>query len=525
MQTKMKDHMFHFYCAHLRPWGLLLLACLLLCLSGAAAEPSLSFSPDNPRAGDPVDILVTPDREGAQSVIYELSTPEGVVFSGEEDQHFSASFRPRQEAVYTLTATVVYGKKDREAVSVSIPVSGFAPVQEGPEVVYSQKDGWWKDKVYSAKHKRSVEKAGCALFALSHALQRMGFSGEEVLPDALAETYSKCYIEERGTDNERLLTEAGEVYDFLTLPDLIESENEIALCLNRGDYFSFSLVIGHIALAEALSEDGTKVRIVDSAPGATWERIKKASLYYQAEDGSFQAAQSLDDLPGIRYYFETGEYGGMRYWLDLSYCAKRGMRLIRRQWLKLAEASGSRSVSLEQFGTIESQVSLGGETLSVPTGDLRWQSPGAEETPVAIVSKKGGTPFVDGDGKRISGFKTIPEGTLFPVLQAEEKTVYVFYKGSFGHVDRKAIDLLALPEGSFPASLIALNGKTNGRATVKLRSSASAKGRVIAEWKTGTPVFVLEQQKGFSLVEGRGARAWVQDEYLQTEQTQTEGQD
>ena len=278
-------------------------------------------------------------------------------------------------------------------------------------------------------------------------------------------------------------------------------------------------------MAEALSEDGTKVRIVDSAPGATWERIKKASLYYQKEDGSFQAVQSLDELPGIRYYFETGEYGGMRYWLDLSYCAKRGMRLIRRQWLKLDTEEGPRSVSLQQFGTVESQVVLGEETRSVPTRDLRWQSSGAEETPVAIVAKKGGTPLKDGDGKKISGFKTVPEGTLFSVLLADRKTVYVFYKGVFGHVDRKDVDLLSLPEESFPAGLIALNGKTNGRATVKLRASASAKGRVIAEWKTGTPVFVLEKQKGFCLVEGKGARAWVQDEYLQLEEATTEGQD
>ena len=36
-------------------------------------------------------------------------------------------------------------------------------------------DGWWRGKVYSKEHKRTLESSGCALFALSHALQRIGF--------------------------------------------------------------------------------------------------------------------------------------------------------------------------------------------------------------------------------------------------------------------------------------------------------------------------------------------------------------
>ena len=148
----------------------------MLLFSPAYADPAISFQPDHPRMGDYVDVVVTPGREGALKIAWSLSTPEGNVFSGKETDHFSASFRPRQEAEYTLTVTVSYGKKDTETASVLIPVSGTAPVQEGPDIIYSQKDGWWHDKVYSVKYNRSVEKAGCAIFALSHELQRLGYS-------------------------------------------------------------------------------------------------------------------------------------------------------------------------------------------------------------------------------------------------------------------------------------------------------------------------------------------------------------
>ena len=119
---------------------LLLLAIFgaLLVFSVACAEPEIIFQPENPRMGDYVDVTVTPGREGAQSITWSLATPDQNVFSGKETDHYTASFRPRLEAEYTLTVTISYGKKDTETASVVIPVSGTAPVQEGEDVVYSQ---------------------------------------------------------------------------------------------------------------------------------------------------------------------------------------------------------------------------------------------------------------------------------------------------------------------------------------------------------------------------------------------------
>ena len=111
----------------MKKWLLLLaIFSALLFFSAACAEPEISFRPENPRMGDYVDVTVTPDRENPVSIIWSLSTPEGNVFSGKETDHFTASFRPREEAEYTLTVTVSYGKNDTETASVIIPVSGTA---------------------------------------------------------------------------------------------------------------------------------------------------------------------------------------------------------------------------------------------------------------------------------------------------------------------------------------------------------------------------------------------------------------
>ena len=500
---------------------ILLLAVLLLCGASALGASQVIWTPEAPRSGDYVDVVVVPERENPLNVTYRLTLDDQKVFSGKEDNHYEVSFRPRQQGTYTLTVILSYGKKDQETVKVSIPVSGAAPQQIGPDVVYSQKDGWWKKKSYGSS---TLEIAGCGIFTLSHAVQRLGFSGEDVLPDAFGKTYAFCLVE-GGTANERLLTNAGKIYDFITQDALEESEEGIAACLRRGDFFSFSIVKGHIALADGLSEDGTKVHIVDSAPSATFERIKNGSIYLQSEDGSFREISDPSDLPGSRYFFETRLYSGGEYWLDISYCAKRGMRLIRPSWLKWTAEGSQQTVELSQIGSMRSRITLEEETLSVSTRDLVWNCIGADHPQIAVVNAKSGAVFKDASGNKISGFKKMAQGTLLIPLEIGEKTVYVQYKGTFGYVSRKEVDLIDVVQEDYLTGTLSMNGKTSGTAMVNLRSEAGGKKK-IGELKVGTPVAVAEQKGDYYLIEGKGLRGWVQEQYITIEgQESSNGQE
>ena len=500
----------------------LLLGLLAFCLLSSAAlgEALVTWTPESPRIGDYVDVVVRPERENPQSVTYRLTLGDQKVFSGKEDDHYEVSFRPRKEGTYTLTVVLSYGKKDQEEIQVPIRVSGTAPEQAGTNMVYSQKDGWWKKKSYGSNN---LEVAGCGIFTLSHAVQRLGFTGEDVLPENLGKTYAFCLVE-GGTANERLLTNAGNVYDFITQDELEESAAGISACLRRGDFFSFSIVNGHIALADGISGDGTKVHIVDSAPSATFERIKKGSIYLQAEDGSFRTIKSPAELPGARYFFETRFYGGGEYWLDLDYCARRGMRLIRSSWLKLNAEGGARSVTLSQIGTMQSKVILDEETLTVSTRDLVWNCVGAEEAQVAVVTSKSGVTFKDAAGKAIPNYKKIARGTLLMPLEIGRDTVYVFYKGSFGYVSRKAVEFLSVVQDDFPAGVLTYHGRASGTVMINVRNDANGKAK-LGELKVGTPVAVAEQKEEYSLIEGKGLRGWVQNQYLTIEGKEDNGQE
>ena len=513
---------------------LALLAMLLLCAS-ASAETGITFSPANPSVGDYVDVTVTPGREGAQGVRYTLSLGEETVCREKDaTTHYTASFRPRSEGEYTLTATVVYGKKDEETASVTIPVSGTAPGQQGADVVYSQKDGWWHSVIYrSKKPVETLEKGGCAIFSLSHILQRLGFSGEDVLPENLCVKNSRFYIPGRGTDNPGLITQASKDYGFTTQEDLIETERGITDCLKRGDLLTFMIVTGHIAMADGISEDGQYVHIVDSATGATFERKDrwktKGHIYRQEADGSFTEAMSADELPGIRWFFETEEYGGMAYWMDLHYCAHQGMRLVRRDWLQLETESGPESVALDYAGTMAAKVirrSEGGtEAVRVPAKDLRWTTAGADGPRVAMVSNKKGANLLDGDGKTLARYsKKLTPGTLLTVLGADEELCYVFWKDTFCYISAKNVELLPVQQETYQTGIVSVNGRTAGTAKVTARAGTKKNSAKVTEWTIGTPVAVAEKSGDYYLVEGKGRRGWIHKQYLTLEGAEPNGQ-
>ena len=245
------------------------------------------------------------------------------LFTGKDETHFSAAFRPTEEGSYTIRAEITdeNGLEVTREAELTV-TSGSTAVAEA---VYSQKDGWWADKQY---RKSDLEQSGCAIFALSHALQRMGYTGDEILPENLAVTYALCLTSD-GTNNGRLISEAAADFGFTTRKTLYESEKQIVSLLQEGCLFSFSVARGHIALIDGVTEDGKYVHVVDSAPSATAERIVGASLYYKGRSGALIPAATPGDIPGAEWYPANDQYGGLEYYLPTSYAAKRGVRLIR----------------------------------------------------------------------------------------------------------------------------------------------------------------------------------------------------
>ncbi len=234
------------------------------------------------------------------------------------------SYRPRESGIYQMELIVRRASGTAIGCEVRFTVEARDSQAQAPSV-YSQKDGWWLDKKYS---RSNLDQSGCAIFALSHALDRLGKGSAATTPDELARTYP-MYLAESGTVTGNLLAAAGRDFGFKTEKEKIYDAQRIAQGFESGAVYSFAIVSGHIALAVGLSEDGTKVKVVDSAPSVTIERIEGAQLYVPDGQGGHRAVSSLWDIPGAKYYVETDQFGGLEYELDLSYVAGRGVRLIQ----------------------------------------------------------------------------------------------------------------------------------------------------------------------------------------------------
>ncbi len=206
--------------------------------------------------------------------------------------------------------------------------AGLPPIEAADGfTLYSQSSGLWKEQKYGVS---TLEHSGCAIFALSHALECLGYEGEEILPPALAKKYAFC-LRDGGTINSTLIGNAGDDFGYKTRYELYEELDTIRSRTQQGAVWSFSVVNGHIAMIAEMSEDGSMFRVIDSAPSATWERIQNAQLYRREADGSFTSIQALTELDDMRYFIENGAFSGATYWLEDRYVARRGVRLIQRK--------------------------------------------------------------------------------------------------------------------------------------------------------------------------------------------------
>ncbi|MDO5435840.1 MAG: SH3 domain-containing protein [Clostridia bacterium] len=482
---------------------ILLLAAVLLPVLSASAAGTVSLSADTLPAGQVLDITVNAGGS-AVSCLYSVTMDGNKVYTQKKaTDHFSASYLPEKAGQYELSVTVTYNDKTKETLSAPftvLPADGDDAIPS----VYSQKDGTWDKKPY---RKSTLEKAGCAIFTLSHALHRMGITGEDTMPAELAVTYKYCLIQ-GGTRNNMLTRNAAEKYNFLTEEELIKDQTRIADELRRGSMFTFSIVIGHIALVDGISEDGSMVHIVDSAPTATAERIKKASMYTMDESGQFIPFSAPEELPEAHWFFETSGCGGLEYWLELSYVAKRGVRLIQPSPFTLTGSGSDHPVVVTVFGTSVCTISDSGQESTVPAKDLIWNI-GADDGAriAAVVTKKTYTLIKDSAGKKAG--KAEP-GTILPVIGVDGDTVTILDGSFVGNVSKKDVELIEVSDKDPLTARIALNGNTSGRAKIRARLTPSAKGKTIAQWPTGTAIAVIEEKGDWCRVEAKGLCLWVE---------------
>lgn len=490
--------------------GLFLFLLILLLSLTVFAEVSVSTDREQLPTGEFLEIKVDAP-EDAVGCTYIMTLNGKKTFETKETNRFAGRWCARKPGGYVLKVRVRMPDKSVETAETAIMVTEDVTDPDrdqgiGADTVFHQKDGWWKGFSYGSG---TLNKSGCAIFTLSHALLRMGFSGSSVLPQNLAVAYKSCHVQ-GGTSNSMLIGRAAKDFGFNTVDDPIESPGEIRMLLEDGCLFSFSIVLGHIALIDGISADGTKVHITDSAPGATAERIKNGFLYLQAEDGTWTVIDSPEQISGAVWYPETETWGGLEYWMDLEYVAKRGVRLIQPYWLHYTDPETGSDIPavLQQAGSVLSDITVNGEKKAVRTRDLKWCQ--KEEHPMLVrITASSSVRLLDPEGEKTV---KVASGTLLPMVSEDKNGYIVRFNGLFYRIPVKEAAVVPVVQEDCPEGIVAINGKVSSSGEISVRNKPD--GKVLEKWRTGTPVAVLDESGDSYLVEGRGKQAWILKKYV-----------
>ena len=298
---------------------LLAIAVFVPCL----AQTEVVFGKETYTVGEEVTMVITGSR--AETFSYVLMFGSRTMGSADGVSETRLGFVPREAGSYRLR--VIPEGTGEEPVYASFTVGEAESPAEPSFILYGQKDGSWRLVPYG---RSTLEVSGCAIFALSHALQRLGYRGDDILPQNLALRY-KAYLGATGTRNGALIARAARDFGFRTSDTLYSGQNNIRKKLKAGAVFSFGIVDHHIALIDGISEDGTMCHVLDSSPSSTFRHIQGASpCLLDEQTGEFVPVSEPTELPGVYFHLESDDYDGAEYWLPLSYAAKRGLRLMER---------------------------------------------------------------------------------------------------------------------------------------------------------------------------------------------------
>lgn len=171
------------------------------------------------------------------------------------------------------------------------------------------------------------------------------------------------------------------------------------------------------------------------------------------------------------------------------------------------------------LGTYSSLVKTAeGEQLEVASSTLLQDRTAGSKTPLrmAYIGKTYSGKVAVRKAPKVTAttLKKITDGRLMLVLGVENSFAHVVINGKLeGYVQAillKYVDMNTQPIGT---GILALNGKTNGKAVINIRIAPSLDARRVADLKTGTVVTIWGESGKFYEVEADGCHGYVRKNY------------
>lgn len=173
-------------------------------------------------------------------------------------------------------------------------------------------------------------------------------------------------------------------------------------------------------------------------------------------------------------------------------------------------------VEIRELGITSSIVYRDGKEATVQTGELSFaqNTPEGKELAVIYAPKAGYASMRKTASSNGKVLKKIKAGTIVLVLEVGDDWTKIQLKNQTGFVKNASLKYYSSGIKAKSIGIISYNGKTTVNTTVNVRNSPEKGSNVVAVWKVGKEVIIINQAEGWAEVEADGICGYVKDEFI-----------
>lgn len=173
-------------------------------------------------------------------------------------------------------------------------------------------------------------------------------------------------------------------------------------------------------------------------------------------------------------------------------------------------------VEVRELGIASSIVYRDGKEVTVQTGDLSFaqSTPEGKELAVIFAPKAGYASMRKTASINGKVLKKIKAGTIVLVLEIGDEWTKIQHKNQPGFVKNSSLRYYRSGTKAKAIGIISYKGKTTVNTTVNVRNTPEKGSNVVAVWKVGKEVTVLDQANGWVEIEADGICGYVLERFI-----------
>lgn len=174
------------------------------------------------------------------------------------------------------------------------------------------------------------------------------------------------------------------------------------------------------------------------------------------------------------------------------------------------------AAQIDVLSSYESQITVGGEKITVLTSELEFESTAKESERLAMIyaPNTGKATLRAKASQSAAMVKNCKAGRYALVLEKGKSFSKIYYNNAVGYIRTDCLKFYPIAASPYPEGVLSLNGFATGNAEINIRNKAEHGTHISGTYKTGTVVRVIEIGDTWTEVEIDRIRGYIQTKFL-----------